>query len=417
MIWGRDKNRLAEDVVLYCIASLCALAASPVLAQDVCFRFPSFVSDSPNRVFSVFAADLDGDGVVDIIEGSTLFGALAPSITWYPRGPAGDSPQIIARGSGLGIVVSASDLDGDGDMDILGAPRDIDTFSWYENDGLNPPTFAPRAIGPAEASIQSIFPTDLDGDGDMDVVTASFTATLGPGESNEIAWYENDGATPPGFTRRTISTDVIEPLSVFAADINGDGRLDVLSASSRDDKIAWYENDGMPVPGFTQHVITTNANGATGIFAADLDLDGDIDVLSANFFDSEVVWYENNGEDPPGFTEHLIAGSLGRPTVVIAADLDDDGDVDVIANSDGPTGLLYCFLSDGSQPPNFTTHATGPEGGGTPFDLIGSLALMQMGEGQGPDVVASVGRNLEIYSNALPQAPKASSQRDWMLYP
>ena len=68
--------------------------------------------------------------------------------------------------------------------------------------------------------------------------------------------------------------------SVFAADVDGDGDMDVLSASFVDDKIAWYENDGSE--SFTAHTITTDADGARSVFAADVDGDGDIDVLSAS---------------------------------------------------------------------------------------------------------------------------------------
>jgi hypothetical protein len=82
---------------------------------------------------------------------------------------------------------------------------------------------------------------------------------------------------------------------VFAADVDGDGDLDVLSASYDDDKIAWYENtDGGGTFG-SQQVLSTLANGAFSVFAADVDGDGDLDVLSASFSDDKIAWYENRG--------------------------------------------------------------------------------------------------------------------------
>ena len=59
--------------------------------------------------------------------------------------------------------------------------------------------------------------------------------------------------------------------------MNGDGNMDVLSASISDDKISWYENDGSE--SFTEHVISTSANGAMSIYATDVDGDGDTDAL------------------------------------------------------------------------------------------------------------------------------------------
>ena len=67
----------------------------------------------------------------------------------------------------------------------------------------------------------------------------------------------------------------------------------MLSASNGDNKIAWYENTGGGR--FTPHTITTDAKGAHSVAAADLDGDGDIDVLSASFIDNKIAWYENDG--------------------------------------------------------------------------------------------------------------------------
>ena len=84
----------------------------------------------------------------------------------------------------------------------------------------------------------------------------------------------------PTFTDHTISTSAVSAYSVYAVDVDGDGDMDVLSASSYDDKIAWYENNGSG--SFTEHTITTSADEARSVHAADVDGDGDMDVLSAS---------------------------------------------------------------------------------------------------------------------------------------
>ena len=68
--------------------------------------------------------------------------------------------------------------------------------------------------------------------------------------------------------------------------------MDVLSASHRDDKIAWYENYGNKTFS-TQKTITTGCDGADSVYAADIDNDGDMDVLSASSGDDKIAWYEN----------------------------------------------------------------------------------------------------------------------------
>ena len=85
--------------------------------------------------------------------------------------------------------------------------------------------------------------------------------------------------------------DADYPTSVYAADIDGDSDIDVLSASRDDNTIAWYENDG--TENFTTHIISTQAVIAVRVLAGDVDGDGDTDVLSASALDSELNWYEN----------------------------------------------------------------------------------------------------------------------------
>ena len=146
------------------------------------------------------------------------------------------------------------------------------------------PGFDSKTIATNADNAFSVFAADMDGDGDTDVLSASR-------DDNKIAWYENDGSQ--NFTLRTITTNADNAVSVFAADVDGDGDTDVLSASFIGNKIAWYENDGSQ--NFTPRTITTNASGPYSVFAADVDGDGDTDVLSASALDDEIAWYENDG--------------------------------------------------------------------------------------------------------------------------
>ena len=161
---------------------------------------------------------------------------------------------------------------------------------------------------------------DVDGDGDLDVLSAS----LG---DDTVAWYENDGGE--NFTERTITTAADGAASVTVADVDGDGDLDVLSASSNDDTIAWYENDGSE--NFTARTITTAADYTTSVTTADVDGDGDLDVLSASFDDNKIAWYENDGSlnGAPTFVQ-------GGPPVILDADVDvSDAELDAFNAGNG----------------------------------------------------------------------------------
>jgi hypothetical protein len=134
----------------------------------------------------------------------------------------------------------------------------------------------------------SVYAADLDGDGDLDVLSAS-------ANDDKIAWYENEGGSGSGLfssTTHVITKEIDYAQSVYAADLDGDGDLDVLSASHSDNKIAWYENKGGSGSSWTPHEITTDAIWAKSVYAADLD--GDLDVLSASAIDNKIAWYEND---------------------------------------------------------------------------------------------------------------------------
>ena len=138
----------------------------------------------------------------------------------------------------------------------------------------------------------------------------------------------------PSFTEHAISTSADGAYFVYAADVDGDGDIDVLSASYLDDKIAWYENDGSE--SFTEHAISTSADGAWSVYAADVDGDGDMDVLSASSRDDKIAWYEQEGsvsiiEDVIPLTYSLYNSYPNpfNPVTTLSYDLPDDGIVNI----------------------------------------------------------------------------------------
>ena len=150
----------------------------------------------------------------------------------------------------------------------------------------------------------------------MDVVYESMGA---------LYWNENDGSQ--NFEWRfvsDISSNSGKLYSIYAVDVDGDGDMDLLSASDDlipgSDDLSWYENDGSE--SFTKHTITSSSDGNRSVYATDLDGDGDMDVLTACFFADKIAWYENDGSE--GFTEHVITASADRATSVYAADVDGD---------------------------------------------------------------------------------------------
>ena len=203
-----------------------------------------------------------------------------------------------------------------------------------------PGNLTAHTISTTADDARSVTSADVDGDGDIDVLSASFN-------DDKIAWYENDGSE--NFTAHTISTAADGAFSMTTADVDGDGDIDVLSASFNDNKIAWYENDGSE--NFTAHTISTTASFARSVSTADVDGDGDIDVLSASYADSKIAWYENDGNE--NFTAHTISTTADGATSVSSVDVDGDGDIDVLSASIFDDKIAW-YENDGSE--NFTAH-------------------------------------------------------------
>ena len=146
----------------------------------------------------------------------------------------------------------------------------------------------------------------------------------------KIAWHENLGGGAFS-AQRILTTDAAGAAAVHAADLDGDGDADVLSASADDAKIAWHENLGGGAFS-AQRVLTTDAAGAAAVHAADLDGDGDADVLSASAEDDKIGWHENLGGGAFSARRVLTADADGA-AAVHAVDLDGDGDADVLSAS------------------------------------------------------------------------------------
>ncbi|HKQ61535.1 MAG TPA: VCBS repeat-containing protein [Candidatus Polarisedimenticolaceae bacterium] len=333
------------------LIAACALSGA-VQAQTLTFT-DRLVSTEAPQADGVAAGDVDGDGDVDVVTGE--YGIS--SIAWYENdgaSPPAWTKRIVGAANGA-VNVAVADADGDGDGDVFSANLNDEGINFYENLGGAPPSWVRRVLS-FDGGAWGVDAADVDGDGDVDGIGGLMNTSCGPPLCVGVEWYENDGARPPRFTRHPVSPGFVGALSVRGADVDGDGDTDILSVDNGNNRVLWYENDGAVPPAWTAHVLT-NAIDPWGVFSADLDRDGDTDVLTASIGDDRLVWYENDGAGPPHWTPHPLPSTTDGPTSVTAADLDGDGDVDVASGADDTT--IAWYESDGKVAPLFVEHRIG----------------------------------------------------------
>jgi len=240
------------------------------------------------------------------------------------------------------VHVEAADMDLDGDLDLIVSsmgvvfPNNdrIGTVFILENDGRQ--SFTPRTILENTSRVVDAQAADLDGDGDIDLVLAQFGYDQG-----EVSWLERVG---PWEFRRHVLSDLSGSINVCIADFDGDSRPDIAALISQQwEEIYFFRNTGRGT--FERNRIWGSTNedyGSSGMSVADLNRDGRPDLVYSNgdgFGPAAtpgprpwhgLQWFENTGG---GFFRYHRIGDLPGAYSPIATDLDGDGATDVVASA------------------------------------------------------------------------------------
>ncbi|AFL80378.1 hypothetical protein Aeqsu_0875 [Aequorivita sublithincola DSM 14238] len=295
------------------------------------FGSQQLITTEANLPARVVCGDINGDGNMDVALAARSL-ATPYNLAWLENTNGnGDFGSINLIGTMSETYrINLADLDNDGDLDVIGATVFLDIISWYENlDGLG--NFSPRNIisNTADGAHDAIG-ADIDNDGDIDVVSAS--------NNSGLAWYENLNGQGSFSAPKIINNIIDSSRSVMAVDMDGDGDMDILGNARQPAQIFWMENmDGQGTFG-TMHIVLEMGFYANTVFAADVDGDDDMDVVSATPYINEVAWYENLDGLGNFGSKNIITNTLSKPYAVYVEDLDNDGDNDVLATSVDPFG-------------------------------------------------------------------------------
>ncbi len=300
------------------------------------FCYPQFdtekhvIDTSLDHGYWIYAIDFDKDGDKDILAAS-----LGSGIKWYENDGSGTFTKQNISGEFIGAwSIHANDLDNDGDIDVISCSEDLDQVAWFEK--LSDGTFDKHVIDDQGLDPQSVFSADLDNDNDIDILAIAYT-------SKQVFWLENKGNK--NFTKHILDNNYSSGHSVYAADLNNDNKIDLLAAGAT--RTTWWRNNGNG--NFTKNEV--GSKGAFFVLAADINGDGFLDVLRNQRSDGfqDIDWFENNGGS--SFIERQVHSNYGETWAGAVGDFDLDGDTDIVAAGFVPNTVSY-WLNDGNE--NFT---------------------------------------------------------------
>ncbi|MFM5932398.1 MAG: VCBS domain-containing protein [Novosphingobium sp.] len=262
--------------------------------------------------------------------------------------------------------VTYGDFDGDGDIDFVNSSFGDGNVYYFRNngdanhDGI--PEVTKVAIPVGAQNGWSVYATDIDGDGDLDLLVGGNYQTndqilVNRGDSN------HDGV--PEFTAMTLPGTIGHSYGMAAGDVNGDGYQDVVLTNFAYGPMQVFYGQGDTnadgLPNFSTVQAPPRPNGSDiSAVVADMDGDGDKDIVVTQWGGQRYIDYnmgDTDGDGKPNFVMKTIGVAGNSSFDIKAVDIDGDGDMDLVTTNYGVNAFLYINRGDtnGDSFPDFTT--------------------------------------------------------------
>jgi hypothetical protein len=296
------------------------------------FNYP--VGDTP---VSVTTADVNGDGNVDIICANFADDTLTVLTNNGSGGFAVSGTYAVGY---LPMSVTAADVNGDGKVALISANFGDDTLTVLTNDGSG--GFAASGTYAVGSGPTSVTAADVNGDGKVALISANSL-------TNTLTMLTNDGSG--GFATAGTYAANSGPRCVVAADVNGDGKVDLISADFTTNTLSVLTNDGHGSFALVgNYVVGDYETFPWSVVAADVNGDGKVDLISASPIAGDlggtITVLTNDGSG--GFA---FAGAYSQdygPRALVAADVNGDGKIDLFCGDTSYPPVLTVWTNDGS---------------------------------------------------------------------
>lgn len=301
------------------------------------------------RASDVSIADINHDGYLDIVAT-----AYDEGIAWWENdGQQNFTKHIIAditNHNFARFVVSNRndgtilDLNNDGFVDLVSAAMTGNRVSLWINDGNG--NFTETVVDDQSFGAHTIDISDLDDDGDDDILIAAMGG-LTTGANSELAIYRNDGNLQ--FSKEVLSANTNKATFIHAADLNNNGEKEILFVEYGAGLLGWYKKEDA---GYTK-VVLNSFSGMHSALARDYDKDGDLDILASAYNGCKFFIWQNDGSG--AFTKVWEYQGMGGSCLDMA-DFDNDGENDLlgVATNSGVSPDLFWFKNNGNS--DFTAH-------------------------------------------------------------
>lgn len=312
---------------------------------------------SGQRCNTAVAGNFSGDRLPDIICSAGGKTRLLVAPDWQE--------VVLAPEQNIGAIHSATmDVDGDGDLDFIGARYQPGLIFWLQQpDKPLSQRWNYRLIDNRVNGIHGLLVGDVDRDGKPDLLANSAQPT--DPFPNSLVWYRTPHQVyqADSWPRFVFAKGDAPGLSHYLGigDVDGDGRADAASGAKggpqdtngKGNWFAWWQAPQDPTKIWTKHLISDKQPGATNIHPADVNGDGKTDFIASRGHGKGVVWFE-----APDWKQHDIHPTLAGPHCLVVIDMDGDGDIDA-ATCAKDDKIAAWFENDGKGV--FQTHIVGRE--------------------------------------------------------